>query len=277
MNQARLLFAIRKRKYDLVIDLFNNPGTALITWMSGATHRVGLHLRGRTYAYNIPVERDLNLHSAEHNLHLLRAIGVEIVSKQLEFEIPESDMTAAEKLLQQNVAGGRLLIGLGLGGGWESKRCPPEKFASIADAVIEHFGTEVIVVWGPQDKTDAERIHRLMQHPSTLLPPTTMLEAAAFFKQCHAVIANDSGTMHVAAAVGTPTLGIFGPTNPYAHAPYGDQHEWVRNEKLDCLCCNLLDCPIQHQCMTELPVEQVVKALERLMQKNHVELSHANP
>lgn len=230
MNQARLLFAIRKRKYDLVIDLFNNPGTALITWMSGATHRVGLPLRGRTYAYNIPVERDLNLHSAEHNLHLLRAIGVEIVSKQLEFEIPESDLTAAQKLLQQNVAGGRLLIGLGLGGGWESKRCPPEKFASIADAVIEHFGTEVIVVWGPQDKSDAERIHSLMQHRSTMLPPTTLLEAAAFLKHCHIVIANDSGTMHIAAAVGTPTLGIFGPTNPYAHAPYGEQHGWVRNE-----------------------------------------------
>jgi len=277
MNPVRFLFAVRKCNYDLIIDLFGNPRTALITRVSGATYRVGFNLRGRKYAYNILVERDMNLHSAEHNLLPLEVIGVQIVSRQLEFAVPESDMTAAEQFLQQNIASGKLLIGLALGGGWHSKRCTTEKFAAIADAVIERFGAEVIIVWGPQDKTDAERIHSLMRHRSMLLPPTTVLEAAAFFKQCDAVIANDSGPMHIAVAVGTPTLAIFGPTNPYAQGPYGEQHEWVRNEKLDCLCCNLLNCPIQHRCMTELPVEQVVKAMERLMQKNRIEVLHANP
>ncbi len=269
-NSLKFLFDVRKRKYDLVIDLFNNPRTALITYASGARYRVGFSIRGRKYAYNIPVERDLSLHSAEHNLLPLKALGIQMLSNQVEFTIPESDLKVAKKFIQENTNPAKFLLGIGLGGGWSSKRCVPEKLAAIADALVDRMDAEVIILWGPGDKADADVVHKLMHNHSILLPPTTLLGASAFMKQCTAVIVNDSGTMHVSAATGVPTLGIFGPTNPFAHGPYGEQHEWIRNENLVCLGCNLLDCPIEHQCMTELPVEKVMSAFERLLQKNGI-------
>ena len=273
-NSLKFLFEVRKRKYDLVIDLFNNPRTALITYMSGAKYRIGFAIKGRQYAYNIPVERDLNLHSAEHNLLPLKTLGIEITSKQIEFAIPQSEQTFAKEFIQKNTDSSKLLVGIGLGGGWASKRCVPEKLAEIADAIVEKYNAEIIILWGSDDKSDADVISKKMKNHCVLLPPTTLLDAAGFMKLCSAVIVNDSGTMHVSAATGTPTLGIFGPTNPLAHGPYGGKHEWVRNEQLVCIGCNLLDCPIEHQCMNELSVEKVIAAFDRLLKKNNIEMQN---
>jgi ADP-heptose:LPS heptosyltransferase len=82
------------------------------------------------------------------------------------------------------------------------------------------------------------------------------------------VIANDSGPMHISAALGVPTLGIFGPTNPKGHGPYSPVGGYVIREDLFCIVCNLLICPYQHECMRMLPVEEVVKASGILLQKH---------
>jgi lipopolysaccharide heptosyltransferase II len=275
-GSLKAILDVRKRAYDMIIDLYSNPRSALITRMSGALYRVGFRLRGRSYAYNIRVERESNLHAADHNLLPLHEIGVEILSRQLEFVVPESNMIPARQFIVKNVKAGCMIVGFVVGGGWPSKRCTPGKLAQIGDALVERFSAEIIIVSGPGDRGDAEKIHEAMRHRTFLLPQTDLLEASAFMKHCHAVIANDSGPMHVAAAVGTPTLGIFGPTNPFAHGPYGRQHEWVRKEDLDCICCNLLECPIQHQCMTGLSVNEVMRAFERLISKNRIKVTNAN-
>ena len=87
-------------------------------------------------------------------------------------------------------------------------------------------------------------------------------------KSSAAVIANDSGPMHISVALGKPTLALHGPTNPYLQGPLGEKHEWVRNEELDCIECNLLECPRKHECFTELPVNDVLKKFESLIRKN---------
>jgi ADP-heptose:LPS heptosyltransferase len=76
--------------------------------------------------------------------------------------------------------------------------------------------------------------------------------------------------MHIAAAVGTPVLGIYGPTDPLLQGPYGDNHVVVRNEGLDCLGCNLTSCPIGHPCMLGLSVETVLQGVRRLLEKNRI-------
>jgi ADP-heptose:LPS heptosyltransferase len=95
-------------------------------------------------------------------------------------------------------------------------------------------------------------------------PQTTFPRLAALLKRCDFVVSNDTGPMHIAAAVGTPVLGIYGPTNPALQGPYGQGHLTVRNERLSCLGCNLTACPIGHPCMEELEVATVLDAFAAL-------------
>ena len=85
-----------------------------------------------------------------------------------------------------------------------------------------------------------------------------------FIKNCSIVLANDSGPMHIAAALNIPTLGIFGPTNPKAHGPYSENSSYVIKEDLFCIICNLLECPYHHECMLQLPVDNVLNKIEKI-------------
>ncbi len=98
-----------------------------------------------------------------------------------------------------------------------------------------------------------------------MIPPaTTLLQLAALFERCAFVVTNDSGPMHIAAASGSHVLGIYGPTRPELQGPYDTGHATVRREGLDCLGCNLTECPIGNICMTDLTVETVARAFQGL-------------
>ncbi|MDL1891730.1 glycosyltransferase family 9 protein, partial [Sphingobacteriales bacterium CHB3] len=95
-------------------------------------------------------------------------------------------------------------------------------------------------------------------------------QLGALLKRCSLVVTNDSGPMHIAAALGVPVVGIYGPTNPVLQGPYGTQHVVVRNEKLDCLGCNLTKCPIGNPCMVDLSVNDVLRGVEEVIKKNNL-------
>jgi ADP-heptose:LPS heptosyltransferase len=101
-------------------------------------------------------------------------------------------------------------------------------------------------------------------------PATTLRQLGALLKKCSIVVSNDSGPLHIAAALGTPVLGIYGPTDPLLQGPFGDNHVVVRNEGLDCLGCNLTSCPIGHPCMLGLSVETVLQGVRQLLAKNRI-------
>ena len=92
----------------------------------------------------------------------------------------------------------------------------------------------------------------------------------ALLKHCSYLISNDSGPMHIAASLGVPTLGIYGPTNPILQGPYGPRNTWVRHEALDCLACNLTRCPIGNVCMKDLSVTTVFTAFQHIKEKNRI-------
>ena len=97
---------------------------------------------------------------------------------------------------------------------------------------------------------------------TVLAPQTTLQQMSGLIKNCDIVLANDSGPMHISAALGVPTLGIFGPTNPKNHGPYSKNSEFVNNEDLFCLICNKLVCPYKHECMIELRVDNVLEKIK---------------
>jgi ADP-heptose:LPS heptosyltransferase len=167
----------------------------------------------------------------------------------------------------------KALVALSAGGGWYTKRWDIDRFAALADRLVERFGAGIVLPWGPGQLPEVEKLARMMVHPSLIPPPTTLLQLGALFRRCAFVVSNDSGPMHIAAAVGTPVVGIYGPTNPLLQGPYGGNHVVVRREGLECLGCNLTRCPIGHLCMKELTVDAVWRAVEEVLEKNHLSLA----
>ncbi|MHB8906906.1 MAG: glycosyltransferase family 9 protein [Melioribacteraceae bacterium] len=270
-KKVSLIQQIKKIRYDLVLDFFTNPSTALVTFFSGAKFRVGFPYRGRKYAYNLlgPAERG-KYHSALLHLETLKLIGLSHTYKQLYYYISPSALRVAEKYLRDNFIENNFVVGICPTGGWPSKKCDPIKFAEIAKAVIQKFNAKIFIIWGKSDQEDAFKIQSLIGDKSMIAPETTIQELAALIARCKILISNDSGPMHIATAVGTPVLGLFGPTSPYMQGPFGEMHEWVRLDDLDCIECNLLDCPKQHECFRNLPVEKVLDKVDHLISKNNL-------
>jgi heptosyltransferase-3 len=264
-----LLHTIRSRRYDLVIDLFCNPRSALVTKISGARTRVGYPFRGRKYAYNVYVtSRSDFVHNVEFNLDALRRLDIPIISSEPYFPLDDESKAFAGEWIKNEHFNCKTIIALNPSGGWETKRWGLEHFAQFGDHVAEKYHAEIILVWGPGEGKDASTIQGLMDHRPHIIPRTSLKQLGAILQRCSYVVSNDSGPMHIAAAVGVPTLGIFGPTTPKLQGPYGERHSWVRNEELDCLECNLTKCPIGNVCMTNLDVDRVVSAFDVLVKKN---------
>jgi ADP-heptose:LPS heptosyltransferase len=269
MSGIGLVRLVRHGRYDLVIDLFGNPRTALLTKLSGARYRVGYDFRGRSYAYNVIVTpRGGEVHNTQFNLDALERIGVPVVDRILRFHFREEDASYVRTFLAAAGLDHATLVGVNAGGGWYTKRWHLKDFARLADRIAERFGWKIVLLWGPGQEGDVETIASHM-HATPFIPPTTSLtQLAALLARCAYVVSNDSGPMHITTAVGTPVLGIFGPTRPELQGPYGHNNRTVRDESLTCLGCNLTACPIGNPCMNDLSVETVFAAFEELQRAN---------
>ena len=268
-SSLSLVRRVRAGKYTLVLDLFCNPRTALLTYLSGARARVGFPFRYRTYAYTLKVTpRGSEVHNVHFNLDALRALSIPVVSDKPLFPLSGDAAAFADAWARTLPSSKHILVGVNGGGGWVSKRWGVNNFAAFADRAAEELDAAIAVFWGPGEEQEAAALWSTMKHTSFLLPATTLQQSAACIRKCSYFVSNDSGPMHIAAALEVPTLGIFGPTNPYLQGPFGPKHMWVRNETLSCLGCNLTSCPIGTVCMSELTTETVYRAFEQLMAKN---------
>lgn len=256
---------LRWMKFDLVIDLFGNPRSALMTFLSGAKCRVGFDFRVRRFAYDLVVRsRGGEVHEVEFNLDVLQALGMEVVDRELIFPLTDEAREFAEIFLQGEMSWDRPLIGISPSGGWPAKRWTDEGFAELGDKLAEGRGGQIMLLWGPGEEGRVNRIARMMNHQPIIAPRTNLKQLAAFMERCWLVVSNDSGPMHISVAVGTPTVGIFGPTDPKLQGPWGPGHAVVRNEEIHCLGCNRLTCET-HECMKGLGSEEVYRVTEMVL------------
>ncbi|NWF89689.1 MAG: glycosyltransferase family 9 protein [Ignavibacteriaceae bacterium] len=270
----KVVFRLRKEKFDMIIDLWSNPRSAQITFLTHAKYRVGFSYRGRKYAYNIlGTSEKGEHHSAEHNLELLKTLGIAINSKRIHFYVSEEESKWAKEFIKSNLSSNRKLIGIIPSGGWPSKRCDAAKWVEICTAIKQKYDAAFLILWGPGDEIDANYIKNILKEDAVLIPEVKIGKLSALIKYCNLVIANDSGPMHISAALGVPTLGIFGPTNPKAHKPYSPNSDYVIKEDLHCIICNKLECPFNHECMKELSVEEVLTKVEPLKLANPLSLT----
>lgn len=268
-KRIQLAIKIRKEKYDLVFDFFGNPSSAQITFFSNAKYRIGFPFRGRKYAYNYfgPSER-ATWHNAILHLKVLEKFGFSTNHQKLLFALTEEATTFANNYFKENFNENDFVVGISTTGSWQSKKCDPEKFAEIADAIIKKYNAKILIIWGKGDENDSQKLFTLLNGKALLAPETTIQQMAGLISKCKMLIANDSGPMHISTAIGTPVLSIHGPTAPELQGPFGENHEWINFPELDCIVCNLLVCPRQHECFLNLPLEKILEKIDLLIQKN---------
>ncbi|MBW7887279.1 MAG: glycosyltransferase family 9 protein [Bacteroidetes bacterium] len=257
---------VRKEKYDIVFDFWSNPKTAQITFLSGAKYKIGFDYRGRKYAYAIRAERAApEMHAAEANFQLLKAAGIPVTSKNTHFYLTEEEKKFAAEYFHSKNLTNTIVIGIIPSGGWPSKRCEPEKWIEICRELERVYQSRFLILWGPEDKEDADKIFSSLKEISIYAPETSVGMMAALISKCQLVIANDSGPMHISAALKVPTIGIFGPTNPQNHRPYSVNSDFVIKSDLFCIICNKLTCQYHHECMFELPVQPFIEKAGKLL------------
>jgi heptosyltransferase-3 len=226
---------LRKKRFDLAIGLRStfSWSEAWLVYFTGAPFRVGYEPDRKkdwefAFFYNFRVPPPPQEHEVEKTLRLAERIGVPPAEKNLIVTIPEEDKRVAESFLRENSVDPQRLIGFHLSSRVPANRWNQEKFAELAQRIIQEDGKTVVLTWGPGDEDRAERVRTRGGAGIILFPTPNFKRLGAIQERCRVFVSPDGGAMHFATAVGTPTVGLFGKTNPQYWAPWGDGHVALR-------------------------------------------------
>ena len=230
-SYAALLGAVRtfrRRTYDAVIDFQGLLKSALLGRLACADERVGFaepwlreSVAGVFYTHQIPIPEAE--HVVEENLGLVKRWGAEAAERaRWSFplpDLPEARDRVEEKLKKLGVENSDLLI-VNPGGGWAAKRWPAENFAALLAALTRACPLTPVVTYGPGEESLAEAILQGSGNPAAVSIATDIPEFIALARRAKLFVGTDTGPLHLASAVGTPVVGIYGPTNPKRHGPF---------------------------------------------------------
>jgi ADP-heptose:LPS heptosyltransferase len=227
LERLRTLRAIRREGFDLVIDQQNKPSSQQLTFLSGARYRLGYADARFSWAYNLKAGRGPLRYSANRKFDILGPLGIpeEAYRLHLPFD-PEAERYVATWLRRSGCDPERSVC-ISPGSPVRKKRWRPERFAGLADSIQTSTGNKVILLWGPGEVRDLEEVRAAMRTEPVVAPPTDLDQAAALVKLCRLLVCNDGGLNHIAAALGTPTLAVFGTTDPRVWSPasvFGSHH-----------------------------------------------------
>lgn len=254
-GRLKLIGALRQEEFDLVVNLRDS----FLARCIGAEHW-GL------------VRGERNRHAVVRYLEVLRKNGVDTTDAKPYIQLCEEEETYARRFLEESeIASKQLLIGIHPGGNWEYKLWHAEKFAQLADTLNASNDISVLLFAGPDERNLQSQIAGMMEISPVTVETVNLREVAALISACDVYIGNDTGPMHIAAAVGTPVVAMFGSTNHIRSGPYGEAHVVVRSE-LDLGCnpchpgrnpggCGAGSCAV----IDGISVEQVVEEVTHLM------------
>ena len=285
---------IKKYGYDIAILLPNSFRSALIAHLARIPLRCGYNRDGRGFMLNIPVKVDSKvkrLHQAEYYLNLAEnrrdknvpPIGdrrgfssTELTTgptpsngKQKEWLHLSLDeiQRGKEMLSKNNIPPDSLIIGINPGAAYGSaKRWYPERFARLSKILANKYNAKIIVFGGKQEQDTTELIVNISQVSIlNMAGKTSVRELMAIIKHCRVFITNDSGPMHIAAALGVPVVAIFGSTDPARTGPLGDQHIVIKKD-VACSPCFLRKCYKDLLCMDLISVDDVLRGVKRRLE-----------
>lgn len=255
---------LRLRPYDLVIDFHGLLKSSLIVLLSGAKRKLGYdslqELSGLFLNEKIP--EDMNKHAVDRYLDFPRYLGAK--TGKVEFILPlnrEKEAAARELQKKYNLED-KKYIAVNPVAFWETKLWDNEKFAQMADLIAEKFNIKVVFT-GSEKEPLEKIISQMSSKALNLGGETSLIDLAYLYRQALMVITTDSGPMHLAAAMGSPVIALFGPTDPARTGPYGAGHTIIRAD-LPCSPCFSKKCSTK-KCMEDIAVEKVWAAVNSQM------------
>jgi lipopolysaccharide heptosyltransferase II len=268
--------AVRAGRFDTVVDLQGLLRSALLGWISGAPVRIGF-ANGREgspwfYTKRVPVPSP-SMHAVDRYLLTAKYLGADPGEvKPSEFSLPHDTQAEARVevlLAAAGIQAGATLVAMNPSARWETKRWPLGSFAAVGDRLQHDGAARVVLIGGRDERHVGKQVLRAMRTaPIDLMGQTTLKELIAFLRRARLLITNDSGPMHLAAAVGTPVIALFGPTDPARTGPYGAGHTVLRSG-VPCSPCFSRRCTnaVELECLTSIRPENVIEAAMHLLEQ----------
>ena len=263
---------IRAEDFNLAILFQNAFEAALLTFLGGIKNRVGYNTDGRGFLLSHGVRRRDDImkgHQVEYYLAILRGMDWQAKSKDPTlFVDPKEIESVGAMLLTHGIDVGHFVVALSPGAIYgPAKRWPAERFAQIGDSAAEKWGAKVLILGSEGEKEIRDGVSKAMKQSALNLSGMTSLAGAmALIKRCGFFVTNDSGLMHVAAAIGVPLVAVFGSTDPIATGPRSPNARIVQHET-ECAPCLKPECPEDYRCMLSITPEEVWQEMEDLRLK----------
>jgi len=273
-GKEKLADVLRLKKFDTALLLQNAFDAAWITWRAGIPERIGYNRDARgvllTKPIRVPTAGEIPAHEKYYYLELLKRAGwIDALPKipEVSLHVSEEESRHAEAKLQSFGSQARAVrIAVAAGASYGSAKCwPPERFAKAINQLLKKRKAEVILFGTPAEAGVSAAIQAgLDQSALDLTGATQIAELPALLSRCTAFLGNDSGAMHVAAAVGLPVVAVFGPTDPEGTAPLTPRCTIVQ-ERPYCSPCFLRRCPTDHRCMTAIAPQRVSEGIVKAL------------
>jgi predicted lipopolysaccharide heptosyltransferase III len=269
------LMQIRRRGYDMAMDLTHNDRSALITFVSGAAVRMGFEVAGfwqkKAYTHRLP-NRFGRIHTVDHHLEMAHALGLPVADIHPYLAVSTEDRRWIRAMLAgHGIGDGRQFVVIHPGARRWYKSWPPARFAQVADGLMSRYPVQVVLSGGPQDRETCAAIAGAMQQRAVNLSGQVPLEQlAALLRESELLIGNDSAPVHIATAVNTPVIALFGPTLADAWKPRR-AHDRTVDIPVSCPCrpCghSRPDCPLGREgyCMAQITADRVWQAVEAIL------------
>jgi 3-deoxy-D-manno-octulosonic-acid transferase/heptosyltransferase-1 len=266
----RFIKALRDTHYDMILDFQALLKSGVLIAFARGRRKIGFGkgLEHMEHSYIFLNERipavDMEIHALSRGMMFMEALG--IPSDTVEYKLPVSshDYEKVEDLMTTyGLLGAKTLIAINPVAKWETKLWANKKFSQLADMLIHRYDAKIVFTGGPDDRPTIQDIMAAMKgHAVNLAGHTTLKMLAALYEKMVFVVSTDTGPMHMAAAVGTPVVALFGPTAPWRTGPFGTGHQIVRAEP-ECSPCFKRECKTI-DCMEQISVQQVVDAIHKL-------------
>ena len=259
--------ALRAAQYDVALDVQGLVKSAVMARLSGARRVVGFD----TASLREPSARRLYteqagpvgpVHVVARNLGILTALGVG--SRAWEFPLRETTAAPGVRAVIERHAG-RLAL-LNPGAGWPNKRWPAERFGQLGRVMAERLGLVPLVLWGPGEDALASAVVGASGGRAVQGPQTTIGDLIALLRAARVMVAGDTGPLHLAAALGTPVVGIYGPTDPARNGPWSADDVCVSRRNV-CECYHKRTCIAARWCLLDISVEEMAGAVERRVKR----------
>ena len=270
---------VRAHHFDLVLDLQRHFKSGVITRWSGAPHRLGFNRRdGKEFnwLFNnhfIPAMGD-GISKLDHYLKFAEYLGIAPAPVDWKFQLTGEEKQNIDRHLQAVQGGFAVLF---VGSRWESKRWFPTQAAQCASTIRERHDLQIVLLGGKEDRSIAAEIMSMAATPMIdLVGQTTLPEAIGIIARARFAVGPDTGLMHIAAAVRTPVVSLWGATSPLRAGPYGFD-ELVIQGKAPCVPCYRKRCPIGRICMHSIGMEEIAEKIRMALSRgSNRDLYHAS-